>query len=77
MKSGHGHYEDIEAMAAKYPHMNSYWVDKKPKLANIDVPMHVTMSFSTGLDTEGSFRGWKYSSSKDKWQGSLPMRFMV
>ncbi|KAK3671120.1 hypothetical protein LTR78_008921 [Recurvomyces mirabilis] len=54
-------------MTDKYPHMNEYWRDKTPNLPNTDVPMYVTMSYSTGLHTEGSYRGWKYSSSKDKW----------
>jgi predicted acyl esterase len=54
-------------MIEKYPHMNAYWEDKNPDLSKIDVPMYVLMSYSTGLHTEGSFRGWKYASSKDKW----------
>ncbi|KAJ4983481.1 s15 family peptidase [Stagonosporopsis vannaccii] len=64
---GHGYYEDVATMIQKYPHMNTYWEDKNPDLSKIDVPMYVLMSYSTGLHTEGSFRGWKYSSSKDKW----------
>ncbi|KAH7408955.1 Alpha/Beta hydrolase protein [Cadophora sp. MPI-SDFR-AT-0126] len=64
---GNGNYEDIGAMMTKYPHMNAYWEDKNAKIANIDIPMYVVMSYSTNLHTEGSYRGWKYSSSKDKW----------
>ncbi|KAH6722758.1 Alpha/Beta hydrolase protein [Leptodontidium sp. MPI-SDFR-AT-0119] len=64
---GNGFYEDVGEMITKYPHMNDYWADKKPRLTDIDIPMYVAMSYSTGLHTEGSFRGWKYSSSKDKW----------
>ncbi|OAL51437.1 alpha/beta-hydrolase [Pyrenochaeta sp. DS3sAY3a] len=64
---GIGNYEDISAMITKYPHMNAYWEDKNPDLKSIEVPMYVLMSYSTGLHTEGSFRGWKYASSKDKW----------
>ncbi|KAK1141008.1 hypothetical protein N8T08_009665 [Aspergillus melleus] len=59
--------EDIGAMAEKYPHMNAYWADKVPKIQNIKIPMYVLLSYSTGLHTEGSFRGWKYSNSVDKW----------
>lgn len=65
--NGFNKREDVVAMIEKYPLMNAYWEDKKPKLANIKVPMYVLASYSTGLHTEGSIRGWKYSSSKDKW----------
>ncbi|OQU98957.1 hypothetical protein CLAIMM_04666 [Cladophialophora immunda] len=61
--------EDFATMIEKHPHMNEYWEDKNPKLCNIDIPMYVLMSYSTGLHTEGSYRGWKYSktSSEHKW----------
>lgn len=64
---GNNHYEDVGTMVTTHPHMNAYWEDKNPKITNIEVPMYVLMSYSTGLHTEGSFRGWKYSSSKEKW----------
>ena len=67
---GRGVYEDIGTMLEKYPHMNQYWEDKNPKIANIEIPIYALMSYSTDLHTEGSFRGWKYSSSKDKWYWS-------
>ena len=54
-------------MVTTHPHMNAYWEDKNPKVTDIEVPVYVLMSYSTGLHTEGSFRGWKYSSSKEKW----------
>jgi predicted acyl esterase len=54
-------------MVERYPLWNSYWEDKKPKLDKITVPMYVTASYSTGLHTEGSMRGFFLSSSKDKW----------
>ena len=60
-------------MVVKHPHMNAYWEDKNPKITKIDIPMYVLMSYSTGLHTEGSFRGWKYASSKDKWYEYLPL----
>lgn len=64
---GNGYYEDVGTMVTTHPHMNAYWEDKNPNITNIEVPMYVLMSYSTGLHTEGSFRGWKYASSKDKW----------
>lgn len=54
-------------MIQKYPLINDYWEDKNPKLSQIDVPMYVLASYSTGLHTEGSIRGFKYASSKEKW----------
>ena len=57
----------VGTMVTTHPHMNAYWEDKNPKVTDIEVPMYVLMSYSTGLHTEGSFRGWKYSSSKEKW----------
>ncbi|KAF4815256.1 Cocaine esterase [Colletotrichum siamense] len=59
--------EDVVAMINKYPLMNEYWEDKKPKLQNIKIPMYILASYSTGLHTEGSIRGWKYSASNEKW----------
>ena len=67
ISAGKNSYEDVGKMILQSPHMNEYWEDKNPKLANIDVPMYTLMSYSTNLHTEGSFRGWKYASSKDKW----------
>ena len=59
--------EDIVKMIQKYPLMNDYWEDKKPSFRDIKVPMYVLASYSTGLHTEGSIRGWKYSASPEKW----------
>lgn len=59
--------ENVEAMIDKYPTWNDYWEDKRPKLHKISVPMYVTASYSTGLHTEGSLRGYFLSSSEDKW----------
>ena len=65
--NGKSKREDVVSMIEKYPLMNAYWEDKKPRLENIKIPMYVLASYSTGLHTEGSIRGWKYSNSKDKW----------
>jgi predicted acyl esterase len=59
--------EDVSAMVDKYGLFNDYWDDKKPKLRNITVPMYATASYSTGLHTEGSVRGFMLSKSKEKW----------
>lgn len=67
--NGRNQREDPGAMVEKYPMFNAYWADKKPKLQNIKIPMYVLASYSTGLHTVGSIRGWQYSSTpaKDKW----------
>ncbi|KAF2654184.1 alpha/beta-hydrolase [Lophiostoma macrostomum CBS 122681] len=65
--NGKNSREDVGAMIRKYPLMNEYWADKKPQLSKIEVPMYVLASYSTGLHLEGSIRGWKYASSKNKW----------
>jgi len=54
-------------MIDKYPTWNSYWEDKRPKLHHIHVPIYALASYSTGLHTEGSLRGYFLSSSKEKW----------
>ncbi|CEL03654.1 hypothetical protein ASPCAL04804 [Aspergillus calidoustus] len=59
--------EDVAAMIQKYPLMNAYWEDKRPRLHDIDVPMYILASYSTGLHTEGSIRAWKYAGSNEKW----------
>ncbi|KAI5363911.1 putative xaa-Pro dipeptidyl-peptidase-like domain, cocE/Serine esterase, alpha/Beta hydrolase [Septoria linicola] len=59
--------EDVVTMVDQYPLWNDYWEDKKPKLRNISVPMYATASYSTGLHTEGSVRGFQLSRSTEKW----------
>lgn len=54
-------------MIQKYPLMNSYWEDKRPRLRDINIPMYILASYSTGLHTEGSIRAWKYADSERKW----------
>ncbi|GME44511.1 hypothetical protein GTA08_BOTSDO06067 [Neofusicoccum parvum] len=64
--------EDVNAMLERYPLWNGYWEDKKPKLEKITQPIYATMSYSSGLHTEGSLRGFLLSSSKDKWLRCCP-----
>ena len=58
---------DVAAMVEKHGLFNDYWEDKKPRLRNINVPMYATASYSTGLHTEGSLRGFMFSASTEKW----------
>ncbi|KAH7114915.1 Alpha/Beta hydrolase protein [Dactylonectria macrodidyma] len=65
---GKNRREDVGKMVDTVcPLFSAYWDDKRPKLKNIDLPMYVTASYSTGLHTEGSLRGFFLSSSKEKW----------
>jgi predicted acyl esterase len=64
---GNNRVEDIPAMVAKYPLMNAYWEDKKPKLEQINVPAYVVASYTNPLHVRGTFEGFRKMSSKDKW----------
>lgn len=66
-KIGKTSREDVAAMIQKYPLMNAYWEDKRPRLHDINIPMYILASYSTGLHTEGSIRAWKYADSDQKW----------
>ncbi|VUC23379.1 unnamed protein product [Clonostachys rosea] len=59
--------EDLGAMIRKHPLPNAYWKDKRARVEDIDVPMYALASFSSGLHTEGSLRGFLFSASKEKW----------
>jgi hypothetical protein len=61
-------------MIDRYGLWNDYWEDKKPKLWNISVPMYATASYSTGLHTEGSVRGFQLCRSKEKWYAPTPFK---
>ncbi|QKX62820.1 uncharacterized protein TRUGW13939_09985 [Talaromyces rugulosus] len=65
--NGRTQHEDVAAMIEKYPLMNAYWEDKRPRLQEINIPMYILASYSTGLHTEGSLRAWKYAGSDEKW----------
>ena len=47
--------------------MNSYWEDKRAKVDRINVPVYAAASYSTGLHTFGSFRGFEEASTEKKW----------
>ncbi|KAL6242184.1 hypothetical protein RBB50_010732 [Rhinocladiella similis] len=66
MFAGQGRREDVVAMVERYPLWNEYWEDKKPQLGKINVPMYACASYSSGLHTEGSIRGFLLSSAKEK-----------
>lgn len=63
-------------MIEKYQTWNDYWEDKKPNLRNITIPMYATASYSTGLHTEGSVRGFQLSASSEKWYGLIQISYL-
>ena len=64
---GPNHREDVGNMIEQHPLCIDYWDDKKAKLRNITIPMYATASYSTGLHTEGSVKGFQLSRSTEKW----------
>ncbi len=64
---GRNRQEDVLAMLGKYPLMNDYWEDKRAKIGKIQVPAYILASYSTGLHTVGSFRGYEEIGTKEKW----------
>ncbi|MVA57344.1 CocE/NonD family hydrolase [Agrobacterium vitis] len=64
---GPGLVEDIPAMTATHPLLDTYWKTKIAELENIDVPAYVVASWTNLLHTSGTFRGWSSISSTEKW----------
>ncbi|KAL4736692.1 Alpha/Beta hydrolase protein [Aspergillus similis] len=56
----------------KYPLMNDYWEEKRPRLHDINVPVYILASYSTSLHTEESIRAWNYAGSEQKWLHNHP-----
>ena len=54
-------------MLDRYPQMNEYWEDKRAAMDQIRVPAYVLASYSTGLHTVGSFRGFEDIPHDKKW----------
>ena len=46
---------------------NSYWEDKRAKVGRIECPAYVLASYSSKFHGQGSFRGWREISTKQKW----------
>lgn len=59
--------ENFKEMYRRDPFRNSYWDDKRAKLENINIPTYITGSWSSGIHTMGSIRGYLEIASKEKW----------
>jgi predicted acyl esterase len=62
-----GTQEDLSSMLEKYPSINEYWTDKRANDGKINIPIYALASYSTGLHTFGSLRGFTEAQSEDKW----------
>lgn len=60
---GQNFIEDMPAMTQRYPLMNSYWKDKRPKVEEIKMPAYIVASWG-GHQTIDAFRR---IAAKDKW----------
>lgn len=59
--------ENMTAMAAKRPFCDDYWQSKYIATENIDVPLYLLASYSSGLHTEGSFHTFRTANTRQKW----------
>lgn len=54
-------------MLRRYPVINDYWLDKRAKIDQIEVPAYVLASYSTMLHLPGSLRGFEEIPHQNKW----------
>lgn len=54
-------------MFQKHPLFDEYWATKVIHTENIDVPLYLTASYSTGLHSRGSFKSFQKAKSSKKW----------
>ncbi|KAF4627834.1 hypothetical protein G7Y89_g10319 [Cudoniella acicularis] len=64
---GLGRTEDVARMSQAYPLWNEYWEDRRARVDKIEVPMYIVSSWTNGLHTRGTFRGYIEGGSKEKW----------
>ena len=59
--------EDAADMISTHPLFDKYWATKSIHVENIDVPLYLTASYSTGLHSRGSFETFKKAKTAKKW----------
>lgn len=59
--------EDAAEMISKHPLFDDYWATKSIHVENIEVPLYLTASYSSGLHSRGSFQTFKKAKSLEKW----------
>lgn len=65
--AGPGYVEDMAGMLSSHPLYDDYWQSKYIDTANIDVPLYLTASYSSGLHVAGSFNTFRTAKTKQKW----------
>ena len=66
-KQGFGWFENLPAMAKRYPLMNGYWADKRTKLEQITVPAYIVASYVSNFHTYGTPESYGRIASREKW----------
>lgn len=65
--AGPGSTENVPGMLTNRPLFDDYWQSKYIDTANIDVPLYLTASYSSGLHIAGSFNTFRTAKTKQKW----------
>jgi uncharacterized protein len=65
--AGPNYVENMPAMLKKRPLYDDYWESKRIKTENIDVPLYLLASYSSGLHTAGSFNTFRTAKTRQKW----------
>lgn len=65
--AGPGLSEDPNANARQHPFFDHYWKSKFMSTENVDVPLYLTASYSSGLHTRGSFNTFRNAKTRQKW----------
>lgn len=66
-KEGFGWFENLPAMARKYPLMNGYWADKRTDLEKVTAPAYLVASYVSNFHTYGMPEAYGRIASKEKW----------
>lgn len=59
--------ENMAGMLSKRPLYDEYWDSKRIKTEDINVPLYLTASYSSGLHTAGSFHTYRTAKTEQKW----------
>ncbi|KAK5043482.1 hypothetical protein LTR84_011951 [Exophiala bonariae] len=65
--AGPNSIENMFAMLAQRPLYDNYWQSKYIKTEEIDIPLYLLASYSSGLHTAGSFHTFQTAKTKHKW----------
>jgi predicted acyl esterase len=63
---GQGYVDDIAAMAAEHPFLDTYWEDKIPRWKDIKIPVSTTVCWNH-FHLRGSMEGFRRIRTRKKW----------